>query len=264
MRQALSRRRAGNEGFRWRGDEVTRLEGFSDAVFAFAITLLVVSLEVPQTFDELLAAMRGFFAFGICFVLLLFVWYEHYKYFGRFGLQDTPTVWLNGALLFLVLFYVYPLKFVFTLTMDELLGLGEMVRLPSGDRVEMIEVSQVPIMMMIYGGGFIAVQLMFVLLYLRAYSLRDDLGLGAYELSVTREEIQGFLLNVFVGLSSVALALFGGAAAGWWAGLLYVLIFPLQIVNGRAMDSHRRKRGVKATSSGDGVEAGEGSDAQKP
>ena len=36
--------------FRWRGQEITRIEGLSDAVFAFAITLPVVSLEVPKTF----------------------------------------------------------------------------------------------------------------------------------------------------------------------------------------------------------------------
>ena len=33
--------------FRWRSREISRLEGLSDAVFGFAITLLIVSLEVP-------------------------------------------------------------------------------------------------------------------------------------------------------------------------------------------------------------------------
>ena len=45
-------RRPGGDGFRWRGGETTRVEGVSDAVFAFVITLLVVSLEVPRTFHE--------------------------------------------------------------------------------------------------------------------------------------------------------------------------------------------------------------------
>jgi uncharacterized membrane protein len=42
-------------GMTWlRGREMSRIEGLSDAVFRFEITLLVVSLEVPNTFDELL------------------------------------------------------------------------------------------------------------------------------------------------------------------------------------------------------------------
>lgn len=43
-----------HHGFRIRSREVSRLEGLSDAVFGFGITLLVVSLEVPKTFDELM------------------------------------------------------------------------------------------------------------------------------------------------------------------------------------------------------------------
>jgi uncharacterized membrane protein len=111
--------------FRWRGHEVTRIEGLSDAVFAFAITLLVVSLEVPKTFAELAETMHGFGAFLISFVLLFFVWFNQYKFFRRYGLRDTLTVVLNAVLLFVVLFYVYPLKFLFTFLLIDLLEATE-------------------------------------------------------------------------------------------------------------------------------------------
>ena len=110
------------DGFRWRGGEISRVEGFSDAVFAFAVTLLVVSLEVPRTFNELAGAMRGFSPFAVCFTLLIVIWREHYVFFRRYGLQDNTTIWLNAALLFVTLFYVYPLKFVFTLVLSGLTG----------------------------------------------------------------------------------------------------------------------------------------------
>ena len=232
VRESLARRRGGEEDFRWRGEDISRLEGFSDAVFAFAVTLLVVSLEVPTTFDELIATMRGFFAFAICFYLLLIVWYDHYKFYRRYGLNDTSTLWLNSALLFITLMYVYPLKFLFTELIDELFGFANN---------ETIEPSQFPLLMVIYGAGFVAVQVVFVMMYLRAYRLRTVLELDALELSVTREELQGFLLNVAVGLLSMAIAVLGGASAIAWAGYAYILLFPLQTINGRVMGSRRRK-----------------------
>jgi hypothetical protein len=103
-RRLVQRRLGGEEGFSWRGEDVLRIEGLADAVFGFALTLLVVSLEVPNTFDELLATMRGFFAFAISGWLLYTVWFDHYMFFRRYGLQDNVTLHLSSVLLFVVLF----------------------------------------------------------------------------------------------------------------------------------------------------------------
>ena len=164
FRTAAHEHRIGVEkNFRWRAGEITRLEGFSDAVFAFALTLLVVSLEVPHTFDELMDTMRGFAAFAICFAILVQVWFYHYRYFRRYGLQDGITVVLNAALLFVVLFYVYPLKFLFTMLVGSITG-GATV----GGRTPldaMIGLQDVPMLMTIYGIGFAAVFGILAVLY---------------------------------------------------------------------------------------------------
>src|ERR1700744_343122 len=119
LRTKLIEKGSGTEpGFHWRGLEITRFEGLSDAVFGFAVTLLIVSLEVPKTFSELEATLHGFFAFAICFVLLMLIWFQQYIFFRRYGLQDTWTIVLNAALLFMVLFYIYPLKFLFNLLVN--------------------------------------------------------------------------------------------------------------------------------------------------
>lgn len=80
---------------RWRGGGSTRIETLTDAVFGFSVTLLVVSLEVPDTFDDLLVTLRGFLAFAASFALLILVWWYHYRLFDRFHLEDGFTVFLG-------------------------------------------------------------------------------------------------------------------------------------------------------------------------
>jgi hypothetical protein len=125
---------------------------------------------------------------------------------------------------------------------DQFLGFDTLIDPSTSDVVEEIEPGQVPLLIVIFGAGFVAVQLVFALLYLRAYALRDALGLDAYEeRSKAREEIQGFFLATGVGLISIAIAILGGETAVSWAGYAYLLLFPVLKLNGYLMDSLRKR-----------------------
>jgi uncharacterized protein (DUF983 family) len=147
---------------------------------------------------------------------------------------------LSSVLLFVVLFYVYPLKFLFTALMDELLGFSTQVGSSTGAVVQEIKPAQWPLLIVLFGVGFVVVQLVYFLLYWRAYALRGMLELDAYEASITRQELQGYLLLAAVGLTSIAVALLGGVEAGSWAGWVYLLIWPLMTINGYIMARRRR------------------------
>ncbi len=204
--------------FRWRAGEITRLEAFCDVVFGFAITLLVVSLEVPHTYAELLADMRGFLPFAACFAQLALIWRTHYKFSRRYGLEDPYTVFLNVVLLFLVLFDVYPLKFVFTLVFSELTGSSAGLAWHEGS-----------VLMRIYALGFVCVFLLFVLMYVHAYRLRRELALSPVEISVTRFSIQENVILALVGITSFVVAI----RSPDWAGWSYASIGPLMAIHGR-------------------------------
>ncbi len=218
--------RQGEAGFRWRGGEIARIEGLSDAVFAFAVTLLVVSLEVPKTFDELSVLLRGFVPFAISFLLLMQVWHEQYRYFRRYDLQDSTSTFLNCILLFVVLFYVYPLKFLWTFLLNTWMGHGRppVVHLPNGTVERMIEPHQVSQLMAIFSGGYLAVSCIFLLLFVHALRKREQLELNTIELHRTKVSIGAVLLQGFTASVSLALVLFGGERFGGWAGLVYPML----------------------------------------
>lgn len=232
--------------FRWRGAEIARIEGLSDAVFAFAVTLLVVSLEVPKTFSELTALMSGFVPFAICFAMLMQVWHEQFLFFRRYNLQDTISLALNVSLLFVVLFYVYPLKFLFTVLVREWTGAGIDIRLASGTIEKMVEPRQIPQLMSVFSGGYMAVSLVFLLLFLRALGKREQLGLDPVEVFETRVSIGASIVNLAVGTVSIVAALSG---RGDLAGILYpILLGPgitlFRTVTGRKRRQLRDRRGA--------------------
>jgi len=218
------------DGFRMRGREVTRLESFADAVFAFALTLLIVSVEVPKSFADLISTMRGFPAFAVCFVMLATIWNTHYKFSRRFGLDDATTRILTCVLLFIVLFYVYPLKFLFTLSINDMIFGRSAV-------AAQIKEGEVSTLFSIYSFGFAGIYFAFSLLYLHAWRVRETLELSQLEKLETRHIIFRVLAVAIVGLIAAGVARMSGSTLR--AGLIYILLIP--ILRGSRM-VHRRRR----------------------
>ena len=225
--------------FHWRGEGVSRVENFSDAVFAFALTLLVVSTEVPHDFDALMNVLRGFPAFAFSFVLLVAVWYNHYLYFRRYGLHDTTTIALNNALLLVVLFCIYPLKFICLLTQG-LFNPG-----PAGPTL-VLKVWQFAVLLRVYAVALGSIFLLLAMLYGRAWRLRDALRLTRAERLATLRVLTGFGLTM--GACGLSILLTLGPRTLGWSGPLYLLLIPALVTN--AALYRRRIRQLTATTGG--------------
>src|SRR5438045_993586 len=150
--------------FRNRAHEVSRLEAFSDVIFGFALSLIVVSLEAPKTYAELMEVVRGILPFGFCFGIFIGLWFQHHDFFRRYAMQDRTVVVLNTALLFVILFYVYPLKFMFVLVAREITGEHPHFTL-----------QQARTLFTIYGVGFAAVNWLLAAMYGHAARHADEL-----------------------------------------------------------------------------------------
>lgn len=204
--------------------EVSRIEGFSDAVFGFALTLLVVSLEVPSGYRGLAETLGGFLAFAVTFAVVVWIWYEHYLIFRKFGLEDGITVVLNAILLFVVLFFVYPLKFVFSNIIPTIGAAGFQLARNGFSGMTLEEARH---LLMVYSAGFVAVFGVLALLHVHAGRQWHRLNLEAVERYDASAGARRHLISVGVGILSLVLAMVLPGQWLWLSGVCYTLLGPL-------------------------------------
>ncbi|HEU0025887.1 MAG TPA: TMEM175 family protein [Ktedonobacterales bacterium] len=101
--------------------ETGRLEALSDGVFAIALTLLVLSVPVPSRDELLMSGAAVIFGqyhwlsmltYVISFLTILVMWVNHHSVFQYIARIDRPFIYLNGALLMLIVFVNYPTALV--------------------------------------------------------------------------------------------------------------------------------------------------------
>ena len=196
-----------------------RLEAFSDATFAFSATLLVVSLEVPDTFPELVSELKGFVAFGIRFGVLITLWTVHNAFFRRYPVADKTITFLNSALLFVILFYVYPLKFLTESLVAPIVG-------GSIDR-GMQDYEDLALLFLLYSLGFVAVFCAVSLMYYHVFRKTDSLKLNPYQQYEAIFYARHYGIFAGVGLLSILLSVFQIGVPIGAPGFIYALLGPL-------------------------------------
>jgi uncharacterized membrane protein len=227
-------------GFVERGQHVTRLEAFVDAAFAFAVTLLVISLDaIPENIPALIEAMKGVPAFALSFLMIALIWHAHATWSRRYGLDDARSTALSLVLVFLVLVYVYPLKILFS-TFFAWISQGWF---PSP--VQITRYGDVTTMFVIYGVAFATLSACLTALYAHAWRQRGAIGLSREEAVLTAGYVAAWSWGLMVALLSIALALAMTERPPRWLegmpGIAYFLMWLSHAVARRAERSVRAR-----------------------
>jgi uncharacterized membrane protein len=127
----------------------TRLEAFSDGVFAIAITLLIIEVRVPhaaagELAGDLVSLWPSYSAYVVSFIIIGIIWVNHHDIFGRIVTVDRPLLFLNLLLLLTVAFLPFPTAL-----------LGEYIR--DGDNAHIAAA--------VYGANMTAIGLAFIAMW---------------------------------------------------------------------------------------------------
>ncbi len=189
------------DGFVHRGRQVTRLEAFVDAAFAFAVTLLVISIDaIPDSRAALVLALKSVPSFAACFAMIAMFWAAHARWSRRYGFDDGASSVLSLLLVFVVLVYVYPLRLQFGVFFAWITDGW----LPSPMRIE--SAADVGFMFLVYGLAFAMMSLCMLGLYAHAWRRRDAIALDAGERAGTAGEIAIYVFYVAIAVLSIVLA----------------------------------------------------------
>jgi uncharacterized membrane protein len=206
-------------GVRLRGLEMTRIETFTDAAFAFAVTMLVISVDsIPADMDELFLALRGIPAFALSFAQVMLFWYAHHVWSRRYGLEDVGTVFLSSLLVLIVLVFIYPLKTMYSSALAWFSG----GFLPS--QINLQTDTDLALLFTIFALSYLAMSLAIILLYWHAWRSRVELQLDAREVLATRLMMGSWAVLASPALLSLILA---NTMSGIWivsAGFVYSLL----------------------------------------
>ena len=186
---------------------ISRIEVFSDAVFAFAATLMVVNFNMDSNLSITKSSATGFLSFFVGFFVLAALWWVHYNFFRRINYMDNGIIALNSVLLFVVLYYVFPLK--------------DLVQSWMGEGVTTKE--ELANLFVMYGIGFLLIFLCFSLMYYRAFKRSRSTETVTLLYFYARH----FFILVLVAVISVILAFFEVGLQFGFPGLVYAFLGPL-------------------------------------
>ncbi|EAZ81712.1 TMEM175 family protein [Algoriphagus machipongonensis] len=218
MRSQLFNSKNRNPNINYRGESPSRLDNLTDAVFGIAVTLLIFNLSSPNSLEDLIVFTKTLPAFLISIGFLILIWQEHVRFSEMYTLRGSWLVFLNSLFIALIIFYVYPLRFL-TLFLTNLI-FGTDISLQ-------ISAVEIPDLMIYYGS--IAFALYFVLFWFYFIAIRNKeiLALSKYEEMHTNYQQIRIVIMFTVPLLSILLVWILRTQSIAWASFLGGMVYGL-------------------------------------
>lgn len=222
MRSEIVKHLDHDPDFEWRGQSVTRIENLSDIIFALALGMMLFGGPPPQTFSELVHFLISIIPVTASFVILFMIWNAHFVFFRRYALADNTVVLINSALLLMVLFTAYPLRFIFDSLFWYIVGSA------TGDFSQLMETDMDVVnsarSMAFFGAGYAVIYTLLSFMYAHAVHKAELIGLSQKEILITRQTVWIQRGEVVIAIGVILAALF--TPLGPFAGGLMMLNWP--------------------------------------